>query len=75
VLDLLRRKPDLEIAQAVADIVARDADAFLAQKLGIESGQAVLLLEETLFDHMGEVVEFSYNYFVPDFFRFRVVRR
>jgi len=75
VLDLLRHKPDLEIAQAVADIVARNADAFLAQKLGIESGQAILLLEETLFDQTGEVIELSYNYFVPDFFRFHVVRR
>jgi len=75
VLDLLRHKPDLEIAQAVADIVARDADAFLARKLGIETGQAVLLLEETLYNQAGEVVEFSYNYFVPDFFRFHVVRR
>jgi DNA-binding GntR family transcriptional regulator len=59
----------------VADIVALDADAFLAEKLSIEPGQAVLVLEETLFDEEGTVMEFSYNYFVPDFFRFHVVRR
>jgi len=75
VLDLLRRKQNLQTVQAVADIVALDADAFLAEKLEIELGQAVLLLEEILFDQEGTAVEFSRNYFVPDFFRFHVVRR
>ena len=75
VLDLLKQKQDLRIAQAVADIVALNADVFLADKLRIELGQAVLLLEETLFDKEGTAVEFSRNYFVPDFFRFHVVRR
>lgn len=75
VLDLLRQKPDVQIAQAVADIVAINADAFLAEKLAVKSRQALLLLEETLFDQEGMAVEFSRNYFVPDFFRFHVVRR
>ncbi len=75
VLDLLRQKPGVQIAQAVADIVAINADSFLAGKLGVETQQALLLLEETLFDQEGTAVEFSRNYFVPDFFRFHVVRR
>ena len=75
VLDLLKQKRDLQIAQAVADIIALNADPFLAQKLGVEPRQAVLLLEETLFDREGKAVEFSRNYFISDFFRFHVVRR
>jgi GntR family transcriptional regulator len=75
VLDLLRQKADRSVAQAVSDIVALNADAFLAAKLGIEPGQAVLLIEETLFDGEGVAVEYSRNYFVPDFFRFHLVRR
>jgi GntR family transcriptional regulator len=75
VLDLLRQKQDRQIVQAVADIVALNADAFLAEKLGVQVGQAVLLVEETLFDKEGTAVEFSRNYFIPDFFRFHVVRR
>jgi len=75
VLDLLKRKQDLQIAQAVADIVALNADPFLAKKLMIKPEQAILLLEETLFNEDGTPVEFSRNYFVPDFFRFHVVRR
>jgi len=75
VLDLLRQTPDIQITRAITNIVALNADAFLADKLNLNPGQAVLLLEETLFDQEGEAVEFSRNYFVPDFFRFHIVRR
>jgi len=74
VLDLLRQKQGIQIAQAVADIVALNADASLAEKLRIKLGRAVLLLEEILFDREGTAMEFSRNYFVPDFFCFHVVR-
>ncbi len=75
VLDLLRQKPDLQVFQVQADIVALNADASLAKKLKVKAGQAVLLLEELLFDQDGKAIEFSRNYFVPEFFRFHVVRR
>lgn len=75
VLDLLRQKPDLQVVQVQADIVALNADAFLAKKLQVKPGQALLLLEELLYDQEGKAIEFSRNYFVPEFFRFHVVRR
>ena len=75
VLDLLRDKPDLQVAQAQADIVAVNADRGLAGKLNARAGQALLLLEETLFDAHGAALDFSRNYFVPDFFQFHVLRR
>ncbi len=75
VLDLLRQNPDIQIAQAVADIVAINANSFLAGKLDVKPKQALLLLEEIVFDQESIAVEFSRNYFVPDFFRFHVVRR
>jgi GntR family transcriptional regulator len=75
VLDLLRQRENLQAAQAVADIVALDADRSLAEKLAVRRGQALLLIEEILFDDGGTPIEFSRNYFVPDFFRFHVVRR
>jgi GntR family transcriptional regulator len=75
VLDLLRQNDRVAVAQAVADIVALSADRWLADKLGGEAGQPVLLLQETLYDNRGEVIEFSRNYFSPDFFRFHVIRR
>jgi GntR family transcriptional regulator len=75
VLDLLRQQADLHLAQAMANIIALTADASLAEKLAIEPGQAVLLIEELLFDDAGTPVEYSRNYFIPEFFRFHVVRR
>jgi GntR family transcriptional regulator len=75
VLDLLKQKQDLHIAQATADIVALNADTSVAEKLEVEVGHAVLLLEELLYNIEGTPVEFSQNYFMPEYFRFRVVRR
>jgi GntR family transcriptional regulator len=75
VLDLLRQQQGLEISQAVANIVAASAGHFLAEKLKVRPEQALLLLEETLFDDEGNAVGLSKNYFVPDYFRFHIVRR
>jgi GntR family transcriptional regulator len=75
VLDLLKQKWAQRIDRALAHIIALNADASLAGKLQVEPGQAILLLEETLFDEQGGTVEFSRNYFVPDFCDFYVLRR
>jgi GntR family transcriptional regulator len=75
VLDLLKQRYDRPLAHALVDIVALSASASLARQLGIKPGRAVLLMEETLYDEEGTAVDFSRNYFVPDFFRFHLVRR
>ena len=75
VLDLLRNKGIVQISQAAANIVAVNADADLARQLALKPRQAVLLLEETLYDDQGRIIEYSRNYFNPGFFRFRVIRR
>ena len=75
VLDLLREKQIVEINQVVAQIVAVTADRTLSERLKVKRGQALLLMEETVFTGGGEIVEFSRNYFVPDHFQFHVVRR
>jgi GntR family transcriptional regulator len=74
VLDLLRQKSIQLVTQAIAEITALSADAVLAGKLHVALGQAVLLIEELLFDQQGTAVEFSRNYFLPEFFRFHVLR-
>ena len=75
VLDLIRKKQLAEVAQVVAHIVAVTADRTMSERLKVKRGQALLLLEETVFTDAGEVVECSRNYFVPDHFQFHVVRR
>lgn len=74
VLDFLLARPDLNVAHARADIVPMQADDFLADQLGISPGHVLLLLEETYYDNMGQVIDFSRNYFVPEFFKFHLVR-
>jgi GntR family transcriptional regulator len=75
VLDLLRQRQDLHITQAVANIVAVNADPFLTEVLKVQPRQALLLLEETVFDDESSTVGFSRNFFVPECFHFHVVRR
>ncbi|MEN8180458.1 MAG: GntR family transcriptional regulator [Pseudomonadota bacterium] len=75
VLDLLGQKHDLHAAWAVTDIVACSADEQLAENLNVPLGQALLLLEELLYNAEGLPLEFSLNYFVPNLFRFHLVRR
>ena len=75
VLDLLRENELADVAQVVAQIVAVTADRTLSERLKVKRGQALLLLEETVFTSAGEAVECSRNYFVPDYFQFHVVRR
>ena len=75
VLDLLVRRNSIRVREAVAEITAINADASLAEHLDVEPGEALLLLSETLFTEDLVPVEFSRNYFLPDFFDFRVLRR
>ena len=75
ILNLLKQKSDLSLSHAVASISAISAGDELGARLKIKPRQAIQLLEETLYDRDGVPVEFSRNYFVPDFFQFRVVRR
>lgn len=75
VVDLLRERYPHRIQEALAEITAVRAGRAIAERLGVRSGAALLLIEETLFDTQGRPIGFSRNYFVPDRFRFHVVRR
>ncbi|HID89287.1 MAG TPA: GntR family transcriptional regulator [Anaerolineae bacterium] len=75
VLDLLRGLYPQRVQEALAEITAVRAGRSLARRLGVSPGAALLLLEETLFDATGAPIGFSRNYFVPERFRFHVVRR
>jgi GntR family transcriptional regulator len=75
ILNHLKGRSDLILSHAVANIRAINAGDELGARLKVKPKQALQLLEETLYDRDGVPVEFSRNYFVPDFFQFRVVRR
>jgi GntR family transcriptional regulator len=75
VLDYLLARDDLALAHARADILPVRADEAQSARLDLEPGTGLLLLEETLYATGGEIIGFSRNYFVPEFFKFHVVRR
>lgn len=74
VLDLLRQRHPGRVQRALASITAVRAGDSLAQRLSVHPGTALLLLEETLYESSAQPVGFSLNYFVPDRFRFHVIR-
>jgi GntR family transcriptional regulator len=75
VLDYLLTRDDLAVTHARADILPVRANKRQSAQLDLTPGTVLLLLEETLYTLTGEVVGFSRNYFVPEFFKFHVVRR
>jgi len=75
VLDMLIRRTSIRVREAVAEITAINANGVLAGHLEIDPGEALLLLSETLFTEDFIPVEFSRNYFLPDFFDFHILRR
>ena len=75
ILDLLIQRNNIHVCEAVAEITAVNAEPLLAEQLEVEPGQALLLLTETLFVDDNAPIEFSRNYFLPDLFRFHVLRR
>lgn len=75
VLDYLLTRSDLALAHARASILPVCAGEQQAAQLEVAPGTVLLLLEETLYTTTGQVIGFSRNYFVPEFFKFHVVRR
>ena len=75
VLDLFIQKGAPALSHSRTDIVAEAADATVARKLRLQSGEALLKLEAQLYSRDGCVVDYSLSYFVPGYFRFHVVRR
>jgi GntR family transcriptional regulator len=75
VLDLLRQTCNLEIPDGITEITAIGADKGMQRHLGLNKPVALILMKEKLFDHSGLPVDYSENYFLPERFYFRVLRR
>ena len=75
VLDYLLEQHDPRPDHARADIQALPADEDLAERLGLQQGTALLLLEEVLYSTEGKPIDFSRNYFNPSLTSFYVIRQ
>jgi GntR family transcriptional regulator len=74
VLDfLLERQVPLNLAWT--DIVATRADHAVAKKLHTKPSTVLLVLEEVTRTQDDRIAGFSQNYFLPNFFKFHLIRR
>jgi GntR family transcriptional regulator len=75
VLDLLIRRGSPDLLTSRCEINAVNASVAVARLLGIQRGDVLLRFIAYLYDTTGRVVDYSYSYFLPGYFRFHVVRR
>ncbi len=75
VLDMLLRRGVPELTNSVADIHAVAASVEVAHALEIQRGDVLLMFSARLFANTNRVVDLSFSYFLPGYFKFHVVRR
>lgn len=75
VLDLLLRRGDPKLVQSRTEIKAIGATSEVARALQIQRDDVLLNFAACLYSDSGRVVDYSFSYFLPGYFRFHVVRR
>jgi GntR family transcriptional regulator len=75
VLDLLLRKGSPALAFSRTEISAESASVEVSRALGIQRGDGLLKFTAYLYDTRRQVVDYSFSYFLPGYFKFHVVRR
>lgn len=74
VLDLLLRKGTPSLASSRTEISAVAATPELARALGVQRSDVLLQFIATLNSTAGRVIDYSFSYFLPGYFRFHVNR-
>jgi GntR family transcriptional regulator len=75
VLDLLLRRGAPDLAQSRTEIRATGASPEVARALQVQRDDVLLQFIAYLYSTSGRVVDYSFSYFLPGYFRFHVVRR
>lgn len=75
VLDVFLQRGEVSLSHSLTDILTEAADGQIARKLHMQTGETLLKLEAQLYTREGRVIDYSLSYFVPGYFRFRVIRR
>jgi GntR family transcriptional regulator len=75
VLDLLLRRGDPKPVQSRTDIRAIGATSEVARALQVQRDDTLLHFVASLYTSDGRVVDYSFSYFLPGYFRFHVVRK
>lgn len=75
VLDLLLRDPAVSLANSITQVQAVAAAGDVARALEIQRGDVLLLFTAQLLTTAGRVIDLSWSYFLPGYFKFHVLRR
>jgi GntR family transcriptional regulator len=75
ILDLLLERGSPSLLTSRTEINAVTAISEVARAMGIQRGDVLLRFIAYLYTTSGQVVDYSYSYFLPGYFRFHVVRR
>lgn len=75
VLDLLIQKENPVLEQSSTEIKVIPAPHEVAHALDIQRGEGLLMFEADLVTKEGRIIDHSYSYFLPGYFRFHVVRK
>ncbi len=75
VLDLLLQRKSLDLSVSRCEITATNASVDVARLMSIQRGDVLLQFTAYLYTPAGRVVDYSFSYFLPGYFRFHVVRR
>ncbi len=74
VLDVLLKRGHPALAYSNTEIRVVDATSEIARELEIQRGDGLQLFVARLYSTAGRVIDYSYSYFLPGYFRFNVVR-
>lgn len=75
VLDLMLRRGTPRLSTSRTDIRAITASSEVARALQIQRDDVLLHFIAYLYSDGGQIVDYSFSYFLPGYFRFHVVRR
>ncbi len=75
VLDLLLNRGTPQLSSSRTEINAVTATTEVARSMGIQRGDVLLRFNAYLYSSAGRVVDYSYSYFLPGYFKFHVVRK
>jgi len=74
-IDFLLEQGSQDLSYAWTNISATQAGPGIGGKLGLDPQCVLLLLEEIVYSTEKVIVEYSRNYFVPEYFNFHLIRR
>ncbi len=75
VLDLLLHRGDPKLTHSRSEIRATGATSEVARSLQVQRDDVLLHFVAQLFAEDGRVVDYSFSYFLPGYFRFHVIRK